>query len=90
MSLKLKEVPYKQRIEEGIQNDFARHAVASAQGRFRTGRLTQAEILGDWEDWRRLGQQIRSHTIENLDYYLMQLSENVAKRGGNVFFASNG
>ena len=59
-----------------------------AQGRFRTGRLTQAEILGDWEEWRRLGEQIRSHTIENLDYYLMQLSENVAKRGGNVFFAS--
>ena len=29
MSLKLKEVPYKERIEEGIQNDFARQAVAS-------------------------------------------------------------
>ncbi|NCU18860.1 LutB/LldF family L-lactate oxidation iron-sulfur protein [Pallidibacillus pasinlerensis] len=88
MSLKLKETAYSKRIKEGIKDDFARNAVASAQGRFRTGRLTQAAILGDWEEWRRLGEEIRSHTIENLDYYLMQLSENVSKRGGNVFFAS--
>src|SRR5699024_5476051 len=26
-------------------------------------------------------------TLENIDYYLQQLSDNVEKRGGNVFFA---
>ncbi|GIO23520.1 LutB/LldF family L-lactate oxidation iron-sulfur protein [Oceanobacillus sp. J11TS1] len=87
MSIKISEKPYKERIGQGIENDFMRQAVSSAQGRFRTGRLTQAEELGNWEDWRQLGSEIRSHTLENIDYYLYQLSEQVEKRGGNVFFA---
>ena len=36
----------------------------------------------------RLGEEIRQHVLENLDFYLHQLSENVAKRGGHVFFAA--
>ncbi|WP_339182584.1 LutB/LldF family L-lactate oxidation iron-sulfur protein [Oceanobacillus sp. FSL W7-1293] len=87
MSIKISETPYKERIGKGIDNDFMRQAVSSAQGRFRNGRLTQAEELGNWEDWRQLGEEIRSHTLENIDYYLYQLSEEVEKRGGNVFFA---
>ncbi|WP_080875677.1 LutB/LldF family L-lactate oxidation iron-sulfur protein [Oceanobacillus timonensis] len=87
MSIKISETPYKERIDQGIDNDFMRQAVSSAQGRFRDGRLTQAEELGNWEDWRQLGSEIRSHTLENIDYYLYQLSEEVEKRGGNVFFA---
>lgn len=87
MSIKISETPYKERIDQGIDNDFMRQAVPSAQGRFRDGRLTQAEELGNWEDWRQLGSEIRSHTLENIDYYLYQLSEEVEKRGGNVFFA---
>ncbi|MGD7018466.1 LUD domain-containing protein, partial [Bacillus altitudinis] len=78
---------FKERVAGGINDTFMRGAVSSAQGRFRTGRLNAAEELGNWEDWRQLGEEIRSHTIENLDYYLEQLSENVAKRGGHVFFA---
>jgi len=87
MSIKFSEAPYKDRVQKGINNDFMRQAVSSAQGRFRTGRLTQAEELGNWEDWRQLGYEIRNHTIENLDYYLQQLSEQVSRRGGNVYFA---
>ncbi|WP_066187991.1 LutB/LldF family L-lactate oxidation iron-sulfur protein [Gracilibacillus timonensis] len=87
MSIKISETSYKERVDQGIDNDFMRQAVSSAQGRFRKGRLSQAEELGDWEDWRQLGSEIRSHTLENIDYYLYQLSEQVEKRGGHVFFA---
>lgn len=62
-----------------------RNAVQDAQERLRKRRLEAAEELGNWEEWRSLGEQIRKHTLENLDYYLHQLSENVAKRGGHVF-----
>ena len=64
-----------------------RGAVSSAQTRLYTNRLKAADELGNWEEWRELGEQIRQHTLENLDYYLMQLSENVSKRGGHVYFA---
>ncbi|WP_174614848.1 LutB/LldF family L-lactate oxidation iron-sulfur protein [Virgibacillus ihumii] len=87
MSIKIGEAPYKERVAEGVENDFMRQAVSSAQGRFRDGRQKQADELGNWEDWRTLGEEIRTHTLENIDYYLQLLSDNVSKRGGNVFFA---
>lgn len=87
MSVKIGEAPYNERITKGIENDFMREAVSSAQGRFRAGRLSQAEELGNWEDWRRLGEEIRTHTIENIDFYLQQLSDAVSNKGGNVYFA---
>ncbi|WP_345241622.1 LutB/LldF family L-lactate oxidation iron-sulfur protein [Pontibacillus salipaludis] len=87
MGIKIGNAPFRDRVQEGIENDFMRGAVSSAQGRFRSGRLKAAEELGDWEDWRTLGEEIRSHTLQNLDYYLEQLSEQVSKRGGKVFFA---
>jgi L-lactate dehydrogenase complex protein LldF len=87
MGIRIGEKSYRDRIQEGIDNTFMRQAVSSAQGRFRKGRLKAAEELGDWEDWRTLGEEIRRHTMENLDYYLDQLSEQVEKRGGTVYFA---
>ena len=57
-----------------------RGAVASAQTRLMAGKEQVTEELGNWEEWRYHGEEIRQHVLENLDYYLYQLSENVAKR----------
>lgn len=87
MSLKIGSGSFENRVQDGVENDFMRQAVSSAQERLKGGRLGAAEELGNWEDWRSLGEEIRTHTLENIDYYLQQLSEQVANRGGNVFFA---
>lgn len=87
MGIKIGSPSFQERVKEGVANDFMRGAVSSAQGRFRNGRLHAAEELGNWEEWRTLGEEIRRHTMENLDYYLQQLSDEVSKRGGHVFFA---
>ncbi|MFD2368654.1 LutB/LldF family L-lactate oxidation iron-sulfur protein [Brevibacillus sp. GCM10020057] len=87
MAMKISEDKFQERVSQGIQDSFMRKAVSSAQERLHTRRLGAAETLGNWEQWRELGEQIRQHTLENLDYYLMQLSESVARRGGHVFFA---
>ncbi|GAB3055209.1 LutB/LldF family L-lactate oxidation iron-sulfur protein [Virgibacillus ainsalahensis] len=87
MSIKIGDKPFDSRVQDGVANEFMREAVSSAQGRFRSGKLRSSEELGNWEDWRTLGEEIRTHTLENIDYYLEQLSDNVAKRGGNVYFA---
>jgi L-lactate dehydrogenase complex protein LldF len=78
---------FKKRVDDGVNNAFMRFAVSSAQERLRSRRLDAAEELGNWEEWRAHGEEIRQHTLENLDYYLEQLTDNVAKRGGHVFFA---
>lgn len=87
MPMKISDAPFFDRVEKGLDNEFMRKAVQSAQDRLRGRKLESFEQLGNWEEWRSLAEEIRSHTLENLDYYLHMLSENVAKRGGNVFFA---
>ncbi|PWA13072.1 iron-sulfur cluster-binding protein [Pueribacillus theae] len=87
MPMKISDAPFFDRVEKGLNDQFMRNAVLSAQDRLRGRKLLAAEELGNWEDWRALGEEIRSHTLANLDYYLQQLSENVAKLGGHVFFA---
>lgn len=87
MAMHIGEKDFQKRIEKGINDIKMRKSVRSAQTRLQTNRINAAEELGDWELWRNLGEEIRRHTIENLDYYLEQLSDKIAERGGKVFFA---
>lgn len=87
MSMKIGNATFDERIEKEMQNDFMRGAVSEAQDRLEAGRLRAADVLGNWEEWRSLGEEIRQHVLMNLDDYLYQLSEEVEKRGGYVFFA---
>ena len=87
MAMKISNAQFPDRLDENLQNEFMRNAVSSAQHRFQTRRTTATEQLGNWEEWRNHGEEIRKHVLANLDYYLYELSENVAKRGGRVFFA---
>ncbi|MHA6259100.1 LutB/LldF family L-lactate oxidation iron-sulfur protein [Sporosarcina sp. CAU 1771] len=87
MSIKIKDGSFDNRVQDAIENDFMLQSVASAQGRFRTRKEVATEELGNWEEWRTLGEEIRTHTLQHLDYYLQQLSDNLSKRGGKVYFA---
>ncbi|MDM5232999.1 LutB/LldF family L-lactate oxidation iron-sulfur protein [Lysinibacillus pakistanensis] len=87
MAMKTSDDLFNDRVTKELDNTFMRGAVSSAQERFQTRRLTQAEELGHWEEWRSHGEEIRKHVLANLDFYLYQLSENVAQRGGHVYFA---
>lgn len=87
MAMKTSAEKFNDRVDKGLQDAFMRGAVSSAQERFQTRRLGAAEELGNWEEWRSHGEEIRQHVLENLDYYLFELSENVSKRGGHVYFA---
>lgn len=87
MAMKTSNEKFTNRVEKSLDDSFMRGAVITAQERFQTRRLSAAEELGNWEEWRLHGEEIRQHVLENLDYYLHQLSENVSKRGGHVYFA---
>lgn len=85
MAMKTSNEKFGERVDKGIQDAFMRGAVSSAQERFQSRRLSAAEELGNWEEWRSHGEEIRQHVLENIDYYLYELSESVSKRGGHVF-----
>ncbi|MFZ3579717.1 LutB/LldF family L-lactate oxidation iron-sulfur protein [Virgibacillus sp. DJP39] len=90
MAMKIGNENFYDHVDQELKDTFMRNAIATAQDSLR-GKKIQAttgdESLGDWEEWRNAGEEIRRHTLENLDYYLNQLSENIAERGGHVFFA---
>lgn len=91
MGIKIGDKPFFDRVDDALEDNFMRNAVASAQDGLRGKKqraTTEDEIIGDWEAWRDAGEEIRQHTLDNLDYYLDQFSENFAKRGGHVYFAS--
>ncbi|MED3552058.1 LutB/LldF family L-lactate oxidation iron-sulfur protein [Cytobacillus praedii] len=87
MPMKIGSDEFKNRVDKGIRDSFMRSAVASAQDGIGQRRQAAADELGNWEEWRSHGEEIRQHVLAHLDYYLELLSENVARRGGHVFFA---
>ncbi|WP_042224176.1 LutB/LldF family L-lactate oxidation iron-sulfur protein [Oceanobacillus manasiensis] len=87
MPMHIGEKDFQNRVDKGLDDGFMRGAVRSAQGRLQNNRAKAAEELGDWEEWRSLGKEIRNHTMENLDYYLEQLTDKIAELGGHVYFA---
>lgn len=87
MAIQFNQHKFNDNVEENLQNDFMRGAVASAQNHLYTKRLDAVEELGDWEEWRNHAQEIRQHVLENLDYYLHELAINVEKAGGHIHFA---
>ncbi|MFD1778680.1 LutB/LldF family L-lactate oxidation iron-sulfur protein [Fredinandcohnia salidurans] len=87
MALKTSNEKFKTRVETEVQNTFMRGAVSKAQETIQGRKQAVTDELGNWEEWRNHGEEIRQHVLENLDYYLYQLSEQVSNRGGHVFFA---
>lgn len=79
--------PFKERIADSKKDEFMQKAVAKAQDAQWIKREGAREKLGNWEEWRDLGEAIRQHTVAYLPDYLEQFSDNVAKQGGHVFFA---
>lgn len=87
MSLKTSNLAFKERVNHEVNNEIMRKAVVKAQETIGANRQKMVDELGHWEEWRDLAKQIRNHVLQNLDAYLYQLSENVIKNGGHVFFA---
>ncbi len=89
-------------IEPGKAYDFDRYADAAARDerlkravdnavvRNDRGRAQRMLDLPDPDALRSLAGQIKQHTLDNLDYYLLQLKKSVEARGGVVHFARDG
>lgn len=77
------------RAQIALEDDFLRNAVRFTTDRLRNKKQTVTESFGNWEMWRERGEQIRSHTVANLDWYLLQFADRLDALGVNVHFASD-
>ena len=78
--------------------DGARIALEDAQLRanlrnathtIRAKRATVVNELPDWNELRQAGRAIKTHTMHNLDRYLLELEASVQRAGGQVHWAAN-
>ena len=67
-------LPFKQRIDQQVNNEIMRKAVVKAQETIGANRQKMVDELGNWEEWRDLSKQFRNHVLANLYAYLYQLS----------------
>ncbi|MFX4301879.1 LutB/LldF family L-lactate oxidation iron-sulfur protein [Alicyclobacillus tolerans] len=77
----------KERAKNAVQDEFLRNAVRFTTDRLRNRKQAVTESFGQWEVWRERGEQIRAHTIANLDAYLAQFIERLEAVGVHVHFA---
>ena len=87
MGLKTSDLSFEDRVKRSIDDKFMQAAVRKSQDDQWVKRESSREQLGNWEQWRELGEQIRKETIAYLPDYLEQFADNVEKNGGHVFFA---
>jgi L-lactate dehydrogenase complex protein LldF len=90
MSIKTSNLNLKQRMEKNLSDLFMRASIAHAQDWINQKREDRYVELGHFEKWRDLAADIRSHVLDNLDYYLDQFAENAQKAGSIVHFALDG
>ncbi len=62
-----------------------RHATEVIQAK----RARVVDEIGDWQELREAGKQIRKHAMEHLDFYLQEFEANCTKAGGVVHWAQN-
>jgi L-lactate dehydrogenase complex protein LldF len=82
--------------EEKFQRTLAdpslQSAIYSATGRLVDKRkaAVASGVLPDYQELREQAHLIKKHTLDNLDYYLEQLEENVIAHGGKVVYCRDG
>jgi L-lactate dehydrogenase complex protein LldF len=89
MSIKTSDLPLHERICAELEKSFMRTAIANAQDLLNQKREDIFAELGDYEQWREQASAIRSHVLENLDFYLDRFAASAQNNGAKVFFAAD-
>ncbi len=89
MSIKTSDLPLKERLQEELANPVMRTAIANAQDLLNAKRDAAFTELGNYEQWRETAGVIRSHVLENLDYYLNRFADRAEAAGAHVYFAED-
>jgi len=79
-----------ERSHAALENSVLQGALKAATTTFIERRRDAINSVADWEALRQRARQVKEHTINNLDYYLEQVVENVEALGGKVFWARTG
>ncbi len=82
---------YPEKIDQTVADPALQLAIYTATGRLIAKRqgAVGGDLLPDYQDMRTRANLVKKHTIENLDYYLERVAQNVERNGGKVVFCSD-
>ncbi|MGH9662805.1 MAG: LUD domain-containing protein, partial [Bryobacteraceae bacterium] len=83
---------YPEKIHQTVEDPNLQLAIYTATARLIDKRkhAIQPELFPEYQELRTLANQIKKHTLDNLDYYLEEVERNVTAHGGQVVFCQDG
>jgi L-lactate dehydrogenase complex protein LldF len=79
--------PFPGAARKALGDSQLRHNLRVATQTIRAKREAVVSELGDWEELREAGKQIKEHALRHLDVHLERLEESVTAAGGTVHWA---
>jgi L-lactate dehydrogenase complex protein LldF len=83
-------ISFYERVGGALHDASLKTALSRATGRFIGNRAGAIDALSDADALRDTARAIRADALARLDELLIQLADNVERRGGTVCWASNG
>ncbi len=77
------------KAKEFVANDERMHWHDKALWFVREKRDKASKSIPEWEQLRTFADQVKTHTMANLDKYLLEFEENASKKGIKVHFAKD-
>ncbi len=78
-----------QNAKEFVENDERMHWHDQALWFVREKRDVASKSIPEWEQLREFANRIKSHTMANLDTYLLEFEKNANKKGITVHYAAD-
>jgi L-lactate dehydrogenase complex protein LldF len=83
-------LPFYERVDDALQDQALQTALGRATTRFVANRAGALQALADADRLRDQARAVRAKALAHLDELLVQLAENVERRGGHVCWAGDG
>jgi L-lactate dehydrogenase complex protein LldF len=83
-------LPFYERVDNALHDQTLQTALGRATTRFVANRAGALQALADADRLRDQARAVRAKALARLDELLIQLAENVERRGGHVCWASDG
>jgi len=85
--MKVRSPEFKVRAAAALFEPNLQKALLNAKAGFQGNRAKAIDLVPEWQQIRSDAKVMKDHTLENLDYYLLQYEESVVANGGKVHWA---
>ena len=80
---------FKENVHGALRDESLQRALGRLKSGFQINRTNAVLRMPEFEALRDQARDIKNHTLENLDHYLLKFEENVKANGGHVHWCAD-